>query len=252
MKVYKKFCLTCLIFLSCLLIACKKVSVLDIQYNESIFVGDVSELIIKSSIEDDEIVLENLNPNIISLEDYNVKGLREGMAVIKVISSYETIEIIEIYVSDKPTPNSISLEIIGDDFVIGKEYQLKVNILPDNASKEVVFKYSTNNLIIDEDKLTVTFLNAGKQSINCLSKKNKNVYAYLEVDVDFNPEIETYQILYIGNSMTKYHHDIPSIVEAMMKEKGLNVKITVDDPAPQYIIDHKTNFNKYMQNNKYI
>ena len=96
MKLYKKFCLTCLILLSFLLVACKKVSVLDIQYNESIFVGDISELIIKSSIEDDEIVLENLNPNIISLEDYNVKGLREGIAEIKVISSYETIEIIEI------------------------------------------------------------------------------------------------------------------------------------------------------------
>lgn len=242
-----------LVVLSFVLVACEKeiISELTISYSEEIIVGEMIEIEVTSSIENDIISFENMSPDIIELNDNKVKALEEGIAEIVITSSYKTSETISILVKGSPAPTSISISLNGENFITEVPYKLEIDVLPNNASKEFTFNYTRSSMSINEETLEVTFLRAGTHSITCFSKKDRKVSGSITVEVNFNPEVEVYELLFVGNSLTKYQHDIPAMVAEMMREKGLKVNYTLDGPSAQWIIDHKSTFDKYITNYKY-
>ena len=243
-----------LILLSFTFFACEKevIAKLTINYKEEMTVGEEIVIEVISSVEDDRISFENLNPNILELDGNKVKALKKGIGEIVINSLYKTSETISIFIVDAQAPSEINMSIQGENFVTEVEYQLVIDAIPNNASKEFNFVYNTSAIDLDEDTLKLIFLKPGKFTISCYSKKDRTVYDIIEINVEFNPEIEVYEILFVGNSLTKSNlYDIPQMVIAMMQEKGLRVNYTLDGPEAQWIIDHKATFDKLIENNKY-
>lgn len=242
-----------LVVLSFVLVACEKeiISELTINYNEEMTIGEEIQIEVISSVENDIIAFENMSPDIIELNDNKVKALEEGIAEIVITSSYKTSETISILVKESPAPTNISISLSGENFITEVPYKLEIDVLPSNASKEFTFNYTRSSMSINEETLEVTFLRAGTHSITCFSKKDRKVSGSITVEVNFNPEVEVYELLFVGNSLTKYQHDIPAMVAEMMREKGLKVNYTLDGPSAQWIIDHKSTFDKYITNYKY-
>ena len=245
--------LVLVIILLCSFVACNKeiISVLNINFSPEIYVGEEIEIDVDSSVDGDIITYENLNPEIIELKDNKVKALKKGIAEVIISSSYKTSETISIIVLDAVAPTSIEFSIIGENFITEVPYKYEINVLPGNASKEFIFNYSFSSLTLDQNNNEIVFHRAGFHTITCFSKKDRNVSFSISVEVNFNPEVEVYQLLFVGNSLTKYQHDIPKLVSEMMSEKGIKVNYTLDGPSAQWIIDHKNTFDKLIANNKY-
>ncbi len=254
MKYLKTLFIILLILLSFTLLSCEKeiIAKLTVNYEEEMTVGEEIVIEVTSSVENDEISFENLSPNILELDGNKVKALRKGIGEIVVNSIYKTSETISIFVLEAQAPTEINMSIQGDNFITEVEYQLVIDTIPSNSSKEFNFIYNTSAIDLDKDTLKVIFLKPGKFTISCYSKKDKTVYDVIEVNVEFNPEVEVYELLFVGNSLTKSNlYDIPQMVIAMMQEKGLRVNYTLDGPEAQWIIDHKATFDKLIETNKY-
>ena len=253
MKCLKSLFIILLMLLSSTLFACEKeiIAKLTINYEEEMTVGEEKIIEVTSSIENDIVSFENLNPNILEIDGNKVKALKKGIGEIVINSLYKASETISIFVVETQSPSEINMSIQGENFVTEVAYQLVIDVIPNNSSKDFYFVYNTSAIDLDEDTLKLIFLKAGKFTISCYIKKDRTVYDVIEVNVEFNPEVEIYELLFVGNSLTKFQYDIPAMVVAMMQEKGLKVNSTLDGPEAQWLIDHKTSFEKYIEDNKY-
>ena len=59
----------------------------------------------------------------------------------------------------------------------------------------------------------------------------------------YSDEVEAYNLLFIGNSLTKYTYNIPNFIYEMLRADDVVVNFLLDSTTPQWIIDHEINFN---------
>lgn len=250
----KVLLLNCLLILICIFIfGCNNENIeISIDYQDEITIDESITLNVSSTKSNDIIEIENLTPDIIKINDNIITGIEEGLGQIKISNTTGIIKYIEIIVNDKPIPESLNIVLNTDKVVMNKVYNFEIITEPSNAKIDLKLSYNSNYIDINLETKEIVFKDTGIQKITFYSKDNLKAKSVLSVDVDFNPDIEYYELLYIGNSLTKHTvYDVPAMVEAMMKVENIAAKITVDSTTPQWIIDHKSSFKSLITKRKY-
>ncbi len=250
----KALILNCLILIFCLFFTgCNEEVVhVDVNYKSDIYINETTVLTISSTKSNDTYEITNLTPDIININGNIITGLTEGIASIKITNSTGIVKYFDISVNDLPIPESINIVFEEDNVVMNKVYTFDIKTIPENAKVDLRLSYNSNNIDINLETKEIIFKDTGIQKVSFYSKDNIKIKDVLTVDVGLNPEIEYYELLFIGNSLTKYTvYDVPSMVEEMIKADNVDVKITVDDIAPQFIIDHKSSFDALITKRKY-
>lgn len=185
--------------------------------------------------------VKNLTPEILNLKNeendiLEVEALKEGLGQIEIYADEEHQKIVDINVKNYPIPTSLKLKIKEEGpYYYGETYHLEYELEPANALRNFELNYNSNYMTINEETMEVTFNNAGEFSISCFSYDNMELEDKLEVDVLFNPDIEMYRLLFVGNSLTKHHYNIPYIVRDMIKADGIAVECDLCADGRQYL-----------------
>lgn len=248
----KKVFLVLTLVVLCVFTACKpKEAEIKVVVEDLLHVGETKTIEISSSYEKDDLTIENLNQDILEIKNGQITGLSVGTATIRITSVTETVKEVIITVVERPAPTSMKFSIQEADYLIGIPYKLTVSFEPYYAKDKIFYNYVRDNMTIDTENSTVTFLRAGNFSITCYSDININLYQTITVDVDFNPEIEMYDLLYVGNSLTKYHFNIPQMVQSMLAADGISAKIKIDAVSGFELSSHESSILRSLGERKY-
>jgi len=233
---------------------------LIIEYDSSIHKGEYGKIKVTSTYKNDEVTIESYSKSIIEIDnsavnDMIAKAINVGYATIRVSNLYGEIKVLYIEVLKERNPNpitAISFEIVEEGpYYLEETYHLNVQIMPVDATGKIKFAYKSTFIDLDSDTFEFVVKGVGDISIECYSKDNPDISATINFASEFNPSIETYDLLFIGNSLTSFKHSIPAYVSNMIRETGAIVKISADSYSPQWIIDHKTGFTTLIKQKKY-
>ncbi len=228
--------------------------VLTVTYDELLYYSQEGSIKVTSIYEDDELLVESLDEKIIQVtqidnNNYKTKAVGLGTVNIAIYSSYlEEEKIIEIKVEAKegfaPQIDNIDIKLVEEGpYYIGKTYHLDIKISPEIYND--TYRYLTSeDYDINTEDLTIVFKRTGKMSVGVFANGKSKRFSIL-VDVKADPESETYDILFIGNSLT-YVHDIPSIIQNMITSDGGYMVYSQDTPGGSYLQDHEAMFNMYI------
>ena len=217
-------------------------------------VGERFELVFPEGVEKTEYNISVITSDEITLNDYVIQGKIEGTASLEITKPNGEKQYLMFEVLPEVMPTSVSFSIDkGSDeaYLIGKEYKITCICYPERSRQEFLFNVGSTKNVIDEKKMTITFGEAGTFDIICYAKKSREAKQTLEIQVDFNPDIEMYQVLYIGNSFTKYTYNIPSIIKKLMDADGVIFNYTIDAPSGFWIADHSDDYFNYVDKNRY-
>ncbi len=257
-KIFKKI-LMLMLFLVMLSSCGEENIVLDVRCSENtIEVAMTTDIYVTTNV---DININNLTPQILEIVEtqndiITVKGINEGVGEIE-IQAKDEIKTATINVIKKDIiPTSLNVKIKEDGpYYIGNTYHLDCNVEPSGALKNIYYNYNENNMIIDETTKEVTFLEAGIFKIACYSYDNMEIEQMLEVDVEYNPEVEMYRILFVGNSLTKSvsnnNYSIPDIVSNMIKADGVPVLCEINVAGGASLMDQKQKVANYLNKNRY-
>ena len=257
-KIFKKI-LMLMLFLVMLSSCGEENIVLDVRCSENtIEVAMTTDIYVTTNV---DININNLTPQILEIVEtqndiITVKGINEGVGEIE-IQAKDEIKTATINVIKKNIiPTSLNVKIKEDGpYYIGNTYHLDCNVEPSGALKNIYYNYNENNMIIDETTQEVTFLEAGIFKIACYSYDNMEIEQMLEVDVEYNPEVEMYRILFVGNSLTKSvsnnNYSIPDIVSNMIKADGVPVLCEINVAGGASLMDQKQKVANYLNKNRY-
>ena len=253
MKNISKKILLILVLTLCLfgIVSCKKDVTFTINCPSKLYVTQ-SELLEGYSSEEEKLTINNLTPDLIEILDGKVIGKKAGKAQIEFSNEKGKKEIKYINVLSQPNPTSIEFKVYTNEVVLGVEYSFEVVTKPAYALRDFQFSYDTNVIDIDFEKGKITFKRSGDYSIACYSNANFSVKNIYSTTVKRNSEIENYEILYLGNSLTKYSmYDIPNMVSHLLKEDNVYVYVTTDDIANQWLDTHRENLNELILEREY-
>ncbi len=251
----KKVLLILLLLLSITLFACnieEPSAKLSANFPETIYVNDVFKIEVESSYINDYYYIDNLSPEYLDIDDnFNAKALKAGKAYLIITSSCNGELNLEIEILPLKKPTSIDFNIEGNNFITGVEYNVNVNIYPIDVDQTYIINTGNINNVLSEDNKKIVFNEAGKYTLVAFSKVDRTISKTLEIEVDFNPEIECYQVLYIGNSLTNYTFSIPAYIQALMINANIPYTYTFDAPSGFSLDDHSDDFFDYVNNNRY-
>lgn len=225
---------------------------LKIEADTNLYVDDIGKFIVESTYDNDNIIIENKNIDILEIIDDKIIAKKVGVAYIEVISETGTKKQVAIEVINRPAPTTLDLYVEDEGpYLIGVSYQLKYKVYPENSDTTVFLNYDRNKIEFNKETNEVIFKKAGTYSIVCYSNIDIEVYDVLDIEIDFNPDIETYELLFIGNSLTKYTYDIPKMIKNMLINDGVIVNCTVNSPNGFYLIDSEIEFNLLIKERRY-
>lgn len=225
---------------------------LEVQFDTNLYVEEVGTFVVTSSYEKDDVVINNKNTDIIEIVNDKIVAKQVGVAYIDIISKTGSIKQVVVEVINRPAPTSLELYIEEEGpYLLGMSYQLKYKVYPEDSDSTVFFNYQKNEIDFNKETQQLVFKKAGTYCITCYSDIDIDVFHTLEVEVDFNPEIETYDMLFMGNSLTKYTYNIPDMIKNMMLNDGVVVNCTVNSPSGFYLIDSEIKFNLLIKERRY-
>lgn len=201
--------------------------------------------------------VNNLTPEILSIKTegndvLEIEALKEGLGQIEIYADEEYQKTIEINVKNYPIPTSLKLSIKEEGpYYIGETYHLECKLEPTNALSNIELNYNRNNMTINEETMEVTFNKAGEVYISCFSYDNMELEDMLELEVLYNPNIEMYRLLFVGNSLTKHNYNIPYIVRDMIEADGVPVECDVCADGWQYLDEQKYIVESRLRNARY-
>lgn len=219
-----------------------------------IYIDETTKISVDTNL---EYTVKSVNPEVLEIvknEDgiIEVKGIGIGEAQIEVLALEEYKEIVTITVNNYPAPSSLELKIVENGpYYYGETYHLEVSLEPSNALKNLEWNYNRNYMTFNEETMEVTFNKAGDFYISCYSKDNMELEVKIDFEVVYNPEGEFYRILFVGNSFTKHNHDIPKLVEAMMKLDGLDVECEGSIAGGKSLVDQRSKVETKLRNFRY-
>lgn len=259
-KIFKKI-LIFILFLMMLSSCGEENIVFDIKCSETTMeVSMTTNIYVTTNV---DITVNNLTPQILEIvatqsDAITVKAIEAGIGEIEIQAKDEvkkvTITVIKKDIAIIPTSLNVRIKEEGP-YYVGSTYHLDCNVEPSGALKNIYYNYNENNMIIDETKQEVTFLEAGIFKIACYSYDNMEIEQILEVDVEYNPDLEMYRILFVGNSLTKSvsnnNYSIPDIVSNMIKADGVPVLCEMNVAGGASLMDQKQKVANYLNKNRY-
>lgn len=200
---------------------------------------------------DKDVKVENYTPDEIVLSNdgafYKIHGKSEGFGTITIDG-----ESFDITVKPRVNPTEVVINIDKNQkFITGVTYKFTYEVKPAHTSQEVTYNCGSAKIDIDFEKGEIVFNEAGLFDVIFSAKRDKNVTNIIKFDVDFNPDIEMYQMLYIGNSFTHYTYCIPTYIKGLMDASGVPFAFTFDAPSGFYLDAHEDDYENYINNNRY-
>lgn len=230
--------------------------ILSVEYNKEICYTQRGLLKVSSKYEDDEITIRNLSTILYvddeATDDYILLAKGIGEAKIQVVSKYQdsitlTINVIETEEFSAIKEISIGIKEEGP-YYMGRTYHLDLNINPANYIDKFEFLKS-DEYILNLDTMEIMFKHSGKSVISCYAEQRK-IRVNQEFNILIDPEIESYEILFIGNSLT-YVEDIPNIIYNMITHDGAYVSYLQDTVGGSYLDSHQDKFNEFISKHNF-
>ncbi len=255
----KKLFSIAIILLLCYSCGKEKITpIFNVECNASeIYINELVEIEINTNM---TYSVNNLTSEILKIkteenDSLEVEGLKEGLGKIEIYVDEEYQEIIEIKVQNYPLPTSLKFMIKEEGpYYIGETYHLEYHLEPNNALNNIYLNYNLNAMTINQETLEVTFNLAGEFNITCYSYDNMELENTIQVEALYNPNIETYHLLFVGNSLTKSdnnNYNIPYIVRDMIKADGIEVICDVNVEGGKSIADLKYSTESFLRKNRY-
>ena len=229
----------------------------NVEYDKLLYYGQIGKIKVESNIENDEISIDSFNEDIIKIidgdNDMIAKAVGEGFAEILISNIYgdELVITIEVQIVEGFAPPIDSIKIgikESGPYYIGETYHLECTTTPSLYTDN--YRYIvTDNHEINQESGEIIFKRAGDITVSVFTE-GKSKRDNIVVEVGFSPVKESYQILYIGNSLT-YVSDIPSIISNMISSDGAYITYLQDTPGGSYLKDHKNAFDKYISEYKF-
>ena len=225
----KTMTITFIIFLLTMLSSCINTSQEDleievtIEFEEQITIGESELMKVYSTLDTDTFTFKSSDESILNVDNEGlVLGLNIGKATITISSSsgkviHHTVTVIPILYVE-----SISLILEAQDtYYAGVSYNYDINYFPKNAvNKSIKFSSANPNVIIDERDQTITFIKAGEAYIFVYLEDEWDIQFRVDVDVKYDSDTSIYDLLFVGNSLTKYTYNIPLMVKNMIENDG--------------------------------
>jgi len=233
-------------------------SILTVEYEKVMYYGEELNFKVFSKYSDDEIEVISLNDDIAFLfpngvNQYTIVACELGTVDIKLTSKYGEELVVQVEVKAKEgfappiKAMEISMREVGPYYVNETyhiDYTLDTEIYNDS------FKFLTSSFYeIDLDTMEIVFKRAGETTVTSITFK-EGVRSSFQVEVDFNPNLQMYDILFIGNSLT-YVSDIPRIISNMIESDGTYIRYSQHTVGGSYLEDHKLAFNDLIKEAKY-
>jgi hypothetical protein len=150
--------------------------------------------------------------------------------------SYEAIDDENDDIDEDIKPADIVLSINnGNPCYVGQAYPVTMTVQPLEASQGVSYNYDTNNINFDKEKMLITFKKTGDFKIACYHKDNFSIKKVIEVTAVFSEDTLHFNMLFVGNSLTKYTYDIPQILKSMLLIDTPYVEIDTIAGTHQYL-----------------
>lgn len=222
-----------------------------------IYIEQTTKIYINSNM---SITINNLSKEILEIKseqnaEVEVVGLAEGNGQIEILGEEGYREVVSINVKNYPIPTVLNFKIKEEGpYYIGETYHLEYDLEPDNALNNIYLNYNLNAMTINLETLEVTFNIAGEFNITCYSYDNMELENTIQVEVLYNPNIEMYRLLFVGNSLTQStnnNYNIPYIVRDMIKADGVEVICDVNVTGGAWIVDQKYTTESFLRKNRY-
>lgn len=225
--------------------------VLTIEYSKVIYYTQKGMLKVTSTKENDEISIRSMTSSIISIDDeatddYILLGKKMGNGKIQVSNKFGDSVIINISVEENEefsAIHEINISIKEDGPIyMGETYHLDLEIIPSNY----IDKYSilkSDDYVLNLETMEIMFKHSGKCIISAYAEEH-GVRVNQEFNIGINPNKESYEILFLGNSLT-YVEDIPNIIYNMITADGAYVSYLEDTVGGSYLDEHKIKFEEY-------
>ena len=234
-------------------VSCNKDETFTINYPNKIYVTQIEEFEAYSS-KNEKLNIEILTPELIEIINGKLVGKSAGIAKLEVSSKKGKTETISIRVLEQPNPTSISISVnIDNDTLLGVKYKYEIYTEPYYAKKDYEIAYDETEIELDYENKTIEFKRSGSYDITCYSMQDVLIRSYHHFDVKLNSEVESYELLYLGNSLTKFskYYDVPLMVYYMLREFNKYTYITVDDIANQWLDTHNESFMRLIDDREY-
>lgn len=232
--------------------------ILTVEYEKIMYYGEELDFKVFSKYSDDEIEVESSNDEIVFLilnktNEYTIIACELGNVDIKITSKYgeELIVTVEVKAKEGYAPPISAMEISmreAGPYYVNQTYHIDYVIEEEIYNDS--FKFFTSQMYeVDLDTMEIIFKRAGEVTVTSMTLK-EGVKSSFQIDVEFNPEVEVYDLFFVGNSFT-YYHEIPTIVTNMIKADGTYVNFTQLTVGGAYLSDHTIGFNKHIKEVKY-
>lgn len=227
----KKGFMILIFLLSCILVGCTETldeaieeeGVFTIDFVDTLTIFESEYLTVTSSVHNDVFQYTSSDEKILVVDsDGKVTAIAGGTALITVTSSSGKKATKEVIVYVPSYVESIEIKIESKDtYYAGVAYKYEVLYKPvDAVNKAYVVSTSDYNTIIDDINQTVTFMKAGEGNLYVYLKDNWRIDSRLKVDVIYQTDSNIYDLLFIGNSLTKHTYNIPEMVQKMIELDG--------------------------------
>nr|WIF88249.1 Ig-like domain-containing protein [Acholeplasma laidlawii] len=185
----------------------------------------------------------------------NIRALSVGTTIITVTNATNNIFEKEVMVLALPPVEGLQLNVVSEQnnlFYVGKIYQVTLDFLPDKSyDSDVRYSYTASFIDFNEKTGHIKFSKAGKYSLTAYLASDWQTQTTIEFEVVYSDEVEAYNLLFIGNSLTKYTYNIPNFIYEMLRADDVVVNFLLDSTTPQWIIDHEINFNFLITKDQY-
>lgn len=240
-----------LIMTTLFIVGCKEKIKFEIKCPQTLYVTETAFLEGVTNKED-VLMVKNLTPEFIEINGNHITGLKAGIAEVEFSDDSGKIETYTINVLEQPLPSSASILIHGEEIKLGVEYAFEIVTEPKYAKKDFELSYDMNVIEINEEKQTIKFLRSGNYTVTCYSNDNFSVRSTVDANVVLNSEIESYELLYIGNSLTKFNlYNVPLMVQDLLKQDNVYAYITIDTISNQWLYTHAESFNELIKEREY-
>ncbi|MBQ8292663.1 MAG: hypothetical protein IJX78_02500 [Bacilli bacterium] len=223
----------------------------DIYINEIVTINVETNMEIKVNVLNPEILEIKSNQN----GEIKLLGIKEGEGEVEILGEEGINKRVTVIVKNYPIPSSINLKLQEEGpYYTGEIYHLIYELEPSNALDNIYLNYNRNYMTINKDTLEVEFTVAGNFNITLYSYDNMEIESTIQVEVDYNPNVEFYRLLFVGNSLTQStnnNYNIPYIVRDMIQADGVEVICDVNVNGGAAIADQKYTTESFLRKNRY-
>jgi hypothetical protein len=221
-----------------------------------LYIGDSMILEPTSSNVNDKFTFQSSNVDVALVDTTgNIRALSVGTTIITVTNATNNIFEKEVMVLALPPVEGLQLNVVSEQnnlFYVGKIYQVTLDFLPDKSyDSDVRYSYTASFIDFDDKTGNIKFSKAGTYNLTAYLASDWQTQTTIEFEVVYSDEVEAYNLLFIGNSLTKYTYNIPNFIYEMLRADDVVVNFLLDSTTPQWIIDHEINFNFLITKDQY-